>query len=451
MTGKYDTLSPSDPLTAPEIIVIADGWRKSTFEKLLNEGNLEEIQDCILDNGVFIENVVSNIPSVSIASHASILTGSFQDEHRIPGHRWQSADCSCCRNYLSLLGSLKVNRDLSKDVSTFFEDAPIGAARIAIQSIIRRGADIRSTLLSQKAAPILGKLGDLAIENPASRIVAWLPRGDSLSHIHGPDSNLVAEEMKETSREIGKLAARLQAAGIWEQAKVLIVPDHGHRSVEYHTSLRRVAKQFGLDLSVNPKSVSKDRPVARTSGDSAAYIYLPARVKRFSDEIAKYFVDSPEVSMACLREENVARIFTENGNSEMLISDTGDIRYRLFAGTDPLNITQDFSPLVFMNGSTPSMGAFPDFLHQYSKSHVDSRSAELLLFAAEGTHFGVTPRLGWRFGFHQGTHGGPSSDEVVVSAAYKGDTFIDGSRPIRSADLLATLGLKSMGVKKVDS
>ena len=98
MTGKYDTLSPSDPLTAPEIIVIADGWRKSTFEKLLNEGNLEEIQDCILDNGVFIENVVSNIPSVSIASHASILTGSFQDEHRIPGHRWQSADCSCCRN-----------------------------------------------------------------------------------------------------------------------------------------------------------------------------------------------------------------------------------------------------------------------------------------------------------------------------------------------------------------
>lgn len=438
--SDYQTLADTG---MTDIVIIADGWKKSTFDQLIEEGSLHEIQEDYLSEGHLIKNVISNVPSVSIASHASILTSSFQDQHKIPGHRWQASDCSCCRNYLSLRGPHYVNRDLSLDVTTFLEDAPTGMARIAVQSVIRRGADVQSSLLSQKASPILGKLGDLAIDNPYSRAVAWLPRVDSLSHIHGPDSPLVKEEMKQTSLQLGVLATRMRKAGIWDSSRILLIPDHGHRSISYHTSLKRVFNRIGVNIAVNPSHASERKITARTSGDGSAYIYMPRKDATYIDEIAEYLASCPEIALSCLRMGNTVTFRSKTGCSVATLKDESLHDYYITSGDDPIGYAHrsvmERNPL-----KTPQLGRFPDFLHQYLRSHVNGRSAELLIFAENDTHFGVTPRVGWRLGYHRGTHGGPSVDEVVVSAVYKGEADIDSEAPTRSADILKVLGFKAL-------
>lgn len=445
--GEY---RPTDP-SRSEVVIIADGWRKSTFIDLLERGELPEIQEHYLqpDTGALLENVISNVPSVSIASHASILTGSFQDEHHIPGHRWQAADCSCCRNYLSLRGPFDVNRDLSSEVTTFLEDAPAGMARIAVQSVVRRGAEIQSSFLSQHPERILNKLGQLIIDNPHSRSVAWLPRVDSLSHLEGPDSPRVYEEMKRTAQALGKLACTLKNAGIWDNASILIAPDHGHRPIQYHTSLKQVMKRTNIASSVNSRYIDQNRVNIRTSGDGSAYVYLPKSESLHSLEITEFLASNPEISLACYREGTDTHVLSDDGYG--LLHDNGEdgLTYEVRSGSDPLALTSAEAPTLAIP-SVPLMGKYPDFLHQYSRSYVEGRSADILLFADNDTHFGSVPRLGWRFGYHRGTHGGPSVDEVVVSAIYKGQVSnIDRVKAIRSADLLQELGLKSLSISGV--
>ena len=134
-----------------------------------------------------------------------------------------------------------------------------------------------------------------------------------------------------------------------------------------------------------------------------------------------------------------------------LLHDNGEdgLTYEVRSGSDPLALTSAEAPTLAIP-SVPLMGKYPDFLHQYSRSYVKGRSADILLFADNDTHFGSVPRLGWRFGYHRGTHGGPSVDEVVVSAIYKRQVSnIDRVKPIRSADLLQELGLKSLSISGV--
>lgn len=428
--------------SAPEIVIIADGWRKSTFLDLLSKGDLEEISSNYLEDGVLFRDVVSNVPSVSIASHTSILTGSYQDEHHIPGHRWQSSDFSCCRDYLSLLGPYRANHDISGGVSTFLEDSEEGVVRIAVQSVIRRGAQVQSTIATQKANRILDRLGSLVVDNPRSRAVAWLPRVDSLSHLHGPDAPVVAEEMRQSSKALGALALKLKKASLWDEARILIVPDHGHREVKYQSSLSDILQDIGLRALVNTRKVSEKYTIARTSGDASAYVYFSDSDMRFADEFAEALSFQKEVAFTCLREGNVAQIFSKVGKSVLRIANGNPVSYEVCSGSDPIGLTSIGQPLTSFGASPLVAGPYPDFLHQYARSHVYGRSADLLVFAENDTHFGVVPRVGWRLGYHRGTHGGPSRDEVIVSAVYKGDAQVDGNVAVRSARILQAVDFK---------
>jgi hypothetical protein len=87
-------------------------------------------------------------------------------------------------------------------------------------------------------------------------------------------------------------------------------------------------------------------------------------------------------------------------------------------------------------------GPYPDFLHQMWRAYSPGRTGDLVVFAAEGFHFGKAPRLAWRFGYHRGSHGGASEDELLVTAVHRGfgDVF-RGIGVVRSADLLRIAGL----------
>ena len=193
-------------------------------------------------------------------------------------------------------------------------------------------------------------------------------------------------------------------------------------------------KRTNIASSVNSRYIDQNRVNIRTSGDGSAYVYLPESERPHSLEITEFLASNPEISLACYREGTDTHVLSDDGYG--LLHDNGEdgLTYEVRSGSDPLALTSAEAPTLAIP-SVPLMGKYPDFLHQYSRSYVEGRSA---------------PRLGWRFGYHRGTHGGPSVDEVVVSAIYKGQVSnIDRVKPIRSADLLQELGLKSLSISGV--
>lgn len=423
-----------------DIVLIADGWQREAFLNALQQGWLDEIGEILLEGGTLFESVISNVPSVSIASHASILTGSYQDEHGLPGHRWVAeSDCSC-HNYLRMAGPRSVNRDLARDIKTVFE-SPQYDTSISVQNVVSRGATVRRYAPTLRSGPIFSLLAELVIAHPNSFASAWLPRVDALSHRHGPEHRKVLDEMRETSRNFGLFANRLKRAGLLDNARILLIPDHGQHEVKHGTDLRSELAQLKYDAAVNPRRPKNSDVIAMTSGDAAAYLY--ARNGLESADLASRVAELPSIELVCVREPDGLMHFLSHGahSSAQVAGDS--LLYKAEAGRDPLDLLGPESREILLNPTSVGRldSKYPDFLHQYSRSHVPGRSSEVLVFAARDTNFQNAPRIGYRAGYHRGTHGGPFGSDVVVSAAARGWPSESGSRPVRSADLLRLLGI----------
>ena len=448
MPREEDHHSLGDSLSGgADIVLIADGWPRSAFLDLLDHGDLPEIQGELIEAGSLYPNIVSNVPSVSIASHASILTASPQDKHLIPGHRWVAAGSNDCHNYLTLRGPRNVNRDLSASVPTIFE-SPQYQHSIAVQSIVDRGATISTRLATFRSGPILRRLGDLIIDHPSSVSVAWLPRVDAICHRKGPDHADVKDEMRVTSAHLGKLIRRLASRGILERARIALVPDHGQRKVLYSTHLEKVFDDLGYHLALNPRSPRSADVLAMTSGDGSAYLY-PMRPDVSHADLAQRLVSRKEIELACVVDAyGQSTIYSGNGTAVARPLVDG-LEYSVVDGTDPLGLI-DSARIAFPDLRNPSIqGRYPDFLHQYLHSYVPGRSSQLLIFAAKSTNFVNGPRVGYRFGYHRGTHGGPFAEDVLVAAAVRGCQPENAERPVRSAALLREIGMMNLATETV--
>jgi Type I phosphodiesterase / nucleotide pyrophosphatase len=424
---------------APTIIIIADGWTRRVFLDMLENNQLPEIATGLIDQGGLIENVVSNLPSVSIASHSSILTGTFQDEHGIPGHRWRDTQTGKITNYLGVNGRSRVNRDLSSDVETVFER---NEDSISLQGIVRRGARRHESMPTMRSDRLLQRTGELAVQHPHSTIVTWLPRGDALGHTYGPDSPQVREEMRQTSRAVGKLLLTLEASRATQDARLLLVPDHGHRPVSHATDLCAVLARTKVGaLPVNPRWADPDTSIALTSGDASAYLYLPTLTAIAKYEVAVEVAQHASVEMVCwTAPDGTATFASKLGVAAADRLQDGTTSYSVHSGVDPLGLISTGSAQLDLRKPAVTLGRYPDFLHQFLRSDVPGRSGDMLVLASSGTHFSRAPRVAWRFGYHRGSHGGPFSDEVLVAAAFRGPVPRGGMEAVRSADLLSRLG-----------
>lgn len=81
----------TESVASLKIIIIVDGWTHNLFHECLSDSLLPEIKHEFIDQGILFSRVVSCFPSVSLSSHASILTGMNQNGHGIPGHRWMQS------------------------------------------------------------------------------------------------------------------------------------------------------------------------------------------------------------------------------------------------------------------------------------------------------------------------------------------------------------------------
>ncbi|MHB8581526.1 MAG: alkaline phosphatase family protein [Ignavibacteriaceae bacterium] len=426
----------------PLIVIIADGWTQRIFQECLENNLLPEISDELISNGHLFTNVIAPFPSVSIASHTSLLTGVSQNQHFIPGHRWVEHATSLSRNYIGP-HVFKVNSDISPEVKTIFEKYS-NFNTVAVQSIVRRGALHKVILPTRNSEVLLAETGKIAAKRNNSVIVTWLPKGDIISHIYGPDSPLLVNEMISTSKGIGRLVKHLRKAGIFNSARILFTPDHGQKAVSKHIDLRETFEKIGLvsELNVHGKTNSGKISI-HTSGDAIAYVYFPNKVLQEEKyNILKDLAYQSGIELIFFRRTNdVHFIFSSQGISCLEVKESDNITYRLIEGKDPLELLNNIVA-INLNIKEPSEilshTVYPDILHQYLKSYVPHRSSDVVIVSASDVHFGKVPRLGWRFGYHKGSHGGPTRNEMLLSSIATGITKnIDPKKPVRLQDLIS--------------
>lgn len=423
-------------LNGPTLIMIADGWTRRVFHGMLSRGELPEISDGLVRPGGLID-VVSNLPTVSLASHTTILTSSHQSEHRVVGHRWLEVEAGRMHDYLGRRGPRLANSDVSPTVPTIFETAN---SSFAVQSVISRGATKTLRLPTMRSGPLLRATTGIMLRNPEATVVTWLPRVDALAHTYGPDSRQVEHDMRSTSRSIGRLLTRLETAGLLDAAKLLLIPDHGLRAVRYSADLRKALKVAGLESTVNTTPKPK-RALVLTSGDSSAMVYLPSQQKARLEDVAVSLAKRAAVQLVCLPEGGQLTVFSADGCSRARFRGAS-AEYSLLSGLDPLCLLNGSDSAHFDLARPLLRGPYPDFLHQMWRSYSAGRTGDLVVFAAEGFHFGKAPRLAWRLGYHRGSHGGAFEDELLVTAAHRGfGEVFRGIDVVRSADLLRLVGL----------
>lgn len=417
------------------LIVILDGWRRDIFEELLETGQLYGIQR-IVEDGVKLDTIISNLPSVSIASHLSIVTGSFIDQHQIPGHRWFDRQHKKVRSYFSLDVSKKITEDASPNVSTAFEYLRYKHS-ISVQAIANRGAMLKLFYPTMSGKKLLQKTAKILCTGENQVVVTWLPKVDSLAHKYGPDSPKVRREMIDTSKAFDSLITTIQNEKKYESTKFILLPDHGQRAVAKSVDLRKLFRHIGLKALVNPQFSHDNRQLIFTSGDSFAQVYLTDDCLAQRNEIALKLSAFQEIELACWQQEGGRwHITSAQGGSiaEWVGEPHSLMQYQLEWGCDPLGILESSQETILDLSSPMLDGNYPDFLHQLTRSYVSNRSGDLILFPSREFHFGKAPRIGFRLGFHRGTHGGPFPEEMVVSGVVKGAKI--ENKAIRMADVL---------------
>lgn len=269
------------------VMIMIDSMTGEILREGFKNNNFPALQ-FLAKNGMFYDDLVAPIPSMSVTIESTILTGTMPNFHRIPGLTWYKPEENRLVNYGSTLKAfLKIgptamfedviynlnNEHLSKEVSTVFEDLHNrGRTSGAVNTLVYRGSRdyevMVPTLLRKithsprnielKGPDVLafGKLvqPELMHENKlpdsifqkyglndeySSEVtqtlirqnklpdfsIVYFPDFDKKAHKHGP---MHIDGLKKADQYLGEV---LDAYGSWEKAIkediFIVIGDHG--------------------------------------------------------------------------------------------------------------------------------------------------------------------------------------------------------------------------------
>ncbi|MFH0903457.1 MAG: alkaline phosphatase family protein [Pseudomonadota bacterium] len=258
--------SVSSGLYDRAIFLMLDGARADVFHDLLRSGSLPNISRVVVERGA-ATTATTVFPSVTGVAYAPYLTGCFPWRTNLPGVKWldrhlyahRAMSVSRFRNYTGP-GHFMMNRDLSRDVTTLFE---LLHPSLNILGTISRGTGVRRNafllrrvpwalrfLMTGDWAPIDARANKLLVRAAARRHQRFIfhvnLQVDEHSHIDGPFSPRVFQGYRAFDRAVGAMAARLRAAGLFDQTLLTVGSDHGHSSVHEHFDLELFFERRGM-------------------------------------------------------------------------------------------------------------------------------------------------------------------------------------------------------------
>ncbi|MBI2690935.1 MAG: alkaline phosphatase family protein [Solirubrobacterales bacterium] len=431
------------------IVLLADGARADVFERMLNAGELPEIQRHVVDRGGH-RTATSTFTSTTIPAHLPFLTGRFAGSADVPGYRWFDRRKQprhgplgpwSFRSYNGF-ESMLVDRDIADDVPTLFELAP-GSQNIfgAITRGLTRGGNVAATrknLLWLKAHffedyEIADSAARKMLAASLDKLVPFrfvvMPGIDWNSHYDDPFGEGAYEAYRRVDRTVGEVARKLERLGRYEKTLLAVVSDHGHEQVREHFDLGpRMQGDLGLKVAFHSMKAWRMKPDAlcAISGNAMAHIYLNTVVPTLSE----WLLAEPAVDIIASREPDRSILVESRRGRAELAEVPGGLTYRPIDG-DPFGYDVLPRELDFETALTATADSeYPDGLLQLAQIFRSPRSGDVVVSAAPGYDL----REQYERPQHRSSHGALHAAHMNVPLAIS-LPVVDG--PARTADVFS--------------
>jgi arylsulfatase A-like enzyme len=457
------------------VLITVDGFGADKFGEFLDRGDLPNIQRLLVDRGVRVRRAVTSQPCITYANLVTLLTGRHPGHHGILGNKWFDRYALVYRDYTTVATYRLVDDDFT--APTLFERID-PAPSASIQCAARRGATrqidnwassgIRWFFGAQQDVDRLIPLRLELIANSAHRwgrwpaiIHAYFPALDDIGHRRGCDSGEYREAAINVDRQIGRLYAAVDAAGMAELTYFVLLSDHGHVPVppdRFFDVADYLGREMGLRIRQQPTGITalarRQRHYAAidavvvVGGDRRAVIHLPGPAGWYQrpdfvqvmavldppDTDREPLWMQPAVQMALL-----PRRGSDGSTTIELYSPLGRcrLRRRWVGGTVQYGyeiVTSDALAGAIQPGwhdaetwlAITVDGPFPDLVVQMVELFDSPRAGDVMLIARRGWDFARGDR---------GGHGGVLAREMLVPLVLAGPG-IPGGQTIERARLV---------------
>jgi arylsulfatase A-like enzyme len=222
------------------VIISADGVTVDVMDELLASSDLPNLQ-WMIDHGVRVRTAISGYPTITYAQFTSLMTGQYAGHHGILGNKWFDRYQLVVYSY----NTTETYRDVDRHFRalTLYERMP-EQMTVSIQNPVRRGVTrtidnwatggIRWFFQQYHAFDSLMPtqfelIGHLANETGRWPVLvhAYHPATDEIGHRWGSDSQEYRDSLRNLDRQVGRIRAAVESAGMTDRTYFVFVSDHG--------------------------------------------------------------------------------------------------------------------------------------------------------------------------------------------------------------------------------
>lgn len=484
-------LSPGENperLAAPAkiVFILLDGVRQDVFQKLLDEGKLPNIKK-IADNGVYIRNGVSVLPSTTGPAYAPFVMGLGPAKSKLSGIRLFDRVTGTYRVYCGT-DNAKINDDAAKEFPTIYELLS-DKSTLTVFGMVDRGVAKSGVPWIQVAYNKLTKDYNKMDSSLVDRFLKEMSNGIpvfSFISLHSPDSNghsyganceycqaIIFEDSL-----VGRIVDHIEASGERGRVSFVISSDHGLAST---TRSFDVDAALAEDLKMNAyhsiprntidfnlfKSRFKNDIITAVSGNACVLVYVkkpgastfadrpseaelrsyPDRLRKNRVDLIAYFASQPGIRHVLYR-GNAGQYFAETSNGKALIKrNAGGFSYSVVSGADPFGYASSPNAAALTDGAFHTADEwlaatgpldYPDAPNLIADLLDSNCGGDIVLLAAPD----YEP---WNEG-QKGVHGNLSYDQIKVPIIFSGPAFKTGAviESARTVDVFPTM-LRALG------
>ncbi len=476
------------------LIVWIDGLDIEHFNALRSQGKLPNISRYILDRGVFVEDAVASLPTMTYANSVSFVTGYLPGHHGITDNLWFDRNHLIFQDYTKAATYRLVNQDLTKPTvyellgddftATILTPVSRGATRptdnwataglswfFGRRENINRLTTLRFELLAC-CSNYVGRWPKL--------VLAYFPTPDTVGHKNGPDSSRYTEMLVDIDQQVGNICRSLEQAGLLERTYITLVTDHGFCETPRFVDLPGYLNdELGIPtdgvlcnestpLEKRLARFSKYRIVGAPCGRRRCALNLRAGDywwqrpgEQEIDGFAQRFADHAQ--RVCGK--SFPQLLAELAATDLVVVRLGDdavrvqsakgigiarrqmqagqkvYAYQVSSGEDPLAYAGAAATAKLMDGqyhSGPEWfiasldGPRPDVMVQLIELNDSPRAGDVTVYSKDG----------WAFSHNEiGGHGGLTRHEIIVPWAWAGPELPRGGvlHGARTVDLMPTM------------
>ncbi len=368
-TKKIPDVSVTVP-QKPVVLIVVDSLMTEPLQRVMGEGKAPALS-FLMENGEFYPEFISSYPTMSVTIDSTLLTGTYANEHKVPGLIWFKEDEKRIISYGSGIGEMWSNgiknvaadsvihlneTHLSKDVQTIHEELANAKLQSAsINGLLYRGSMQHELhvpkLLSfarllpkeiEVKGPMLLSLGALSQYNPEndrnkfswkrmginndftvneltyimkeqmlpSFTLAYLPDADASIHKNGPEDTKGIEQADQALQEL------LNQFPSWEEAiqdvTWVVLGDSGQSSVKEEKKKALIDLHDVLKGYTFWENGKKNAQLAVAVNERMAYIYLQDEQILFS-EIVDILKKDERIGFIAWEEQQMNHVVNTKG------------------------------------------------------------------------------------------------------------------------------------------